>query len=255
MLEIEAKFPVNDHGAVERHLQAWGAQWVPVREDIDRYFNAPDRDFARTDEALRIRSIGQDNFVTYKGPKTEAQTKTRTEIEVPLGAGTVVAEEFGRVLTHLGYRAVAVVRKQRAIAHLQREGFDLEVCLDTVEEVGRFVEVEIMAQPEVLDAARAVLLKTAAELGLKNQERRSYLEMLLTKNRTKRTKIWGDELLVARHNLLPTWELRRPRRPRGQGDGVPGRRLTESWQPGGVAAISRPSARAVAAVARASSGG
>jgi adenylate cyclase class 2 len=179
MLEIEAKFPVNDHGEVERQLRAWGATFDDVREDADQYFNAPDRDFARTDEALRIRSIGAMNLVTYKGPKTDALTKTRTEIEVPLAAGAPIAEEFGSLLVRLGYRPVTIVRKRRTIAHLQREGFDLEVCLDVVDEVGRFVELEIMASPDALEAARSVLLKTAGELGLKTQERRSYLELLL----------------------------------------------------------------------------
>jgi adenylate cyclase class 2 len=179
MLEIEAKYPVDDHDDVERRLRAWGAHFDDVREDADQYFNAPDRDFARTDEALRIRTVGPANLVTYKGPKTDALTKTRSEIEVPLAAGPAMAEEFGRLLTRLGYRPVAVVRKRRVIAHLQREGFDLEVCLDTVDEVGRFVEVEIMAPAEKLDAARNVLLKIAGELGLKAQERRAYLEMLL----------------------------------------------------------------------------
>jgi adenylate cyclase, class 2 len=173
---------VDDHDEVERRLRAWGAHFDDAREDADQYFNAPDRDFARTDEALRLRTIGHANLVTYKGPKTDALTKTRTEIEVPLAAGAAMAEEFGRLLMRLGYRPVAVVRKQRVIGHLQREGFDLEICLDTVDEVGRFVEVEIMAPAEKLEAARTVLLQIAGELGLKSQERRSYLEMLL-KNR------------------------------------------------------------------------
>ena len=45
--------------------------------------------------------------------------------------------------------------------------------------VGRFAELEIQAPEEQLDAARTVLLQTAAELGLSASERRSYLELLL----------------------------------------------------------------------------
>ena len=55
-------------------------------------------------------------------------------------------------------------------------------------DVGRFVEVEIMAPPESADEARAVLQQVAAELGLKDSERRSYLEMLLEKNRVAATR-------------------------------------------------------------------
>ncbi len=181
MLEIEMKFPVTDFAALERRLSEWGASAPASREDADEYFNAPDRDFARTDEALRVRRIGSANHVTYKGPKRDTQTKTRTEIEVPFAGGDEAARDFAAILTHLGYRSTAVVRKRRTVYHLTRQGFDLEVCLDDVEQVGRFVELEIVAPEEALDQAKAVLLQTAAELGLGASERRSYLEMLLNK--------------------------------------------------------------------------
>jgi adenylate cyclase class 2 len=179
MLEVEVKYAGADFAALERRLRAWGAREDSPRTDADHYFNAPDRDFAATDEALRLRRIGERNFVTYKGPKRDAQTKTRTEVEVPLAPGDAVADDFTRLLTLLGYRPVAVVRKTRRLFHLERGGFALEVTLDDVEGVGRFAELEIQAPEEQLNAARNVLLQTAAELGLSASERRSYLELLL----------------------------------------------------------------------------
>ncbi|MCC6417240.1 MAG: class IV adenylate cyclase [Gemmataceae bacterium] len=182
MLEIEMKFPLADFGPLLARLAEWGAaEAATVREETDHYFNAPDRDFARTDEALRLRRIGPTNLVTYKGPKRDALTKTRTEIEVPLADGPRVAEDFAGLLMHLGYRPTAVVHKSRHIYHLPREGFDLEVCLDEVDEVGCFVELEIQAPEADLERGRDVLLRTAAELGLSGSERRAYLELLLEK--------------------------------------------------------------------------
>jgi adenylate cyclase class 2 len=184
MLEIEMKFPVGDFTVLEQRLGALGATPGATLDEEDHYFNAPDRDFARTDEALRIRRIGEANFVTYKGPKLDKQTKTRTEVEVPLAVGDAVAADFARLLTHLGYRSVALVRKRRRVYHLQRDRFALEATLDTVEGLGTFAEIEIVAPEADLDAARAVLLQTAQELGLGASERRSYLEMLLTKGKS-----------------------------------------------------------------------
>src|SRR5713226_794198 len=129
MLEIEMKFPVADFQATEDRLRAWGANAATPLQEADHYFNAPDRDFARTDEALRLRRIGPANYVTYKGPKLDAQTKTRTEVEVPLADGNAAAEDFLRLLTHLGYRPVAVVRKSRRRFHVERDGFPLEISL------------------------------------------------------------------------------------------------------------------------------
>jgi adenylate cyclase, class 2 len=179
MLEIEMKFPVPDFQAIEQRLRSWGASPESPLQEADHYFKAPDRDFAKTDEALRVRRIGTKNRVTYKGPRQPGPAKTRTEIEVGLADGAAAAEDFCRLLVCLGYRPTAVVRKQRIIYRLQRGGFDLEICLDQVEKLGRFVEVEIVAPEEKLAAAQQVLQSVAGELGLANSERRSYLEMLL----------------------------------------------------------------------------
>ncbi len=181
MLEIEMKFPAPDFAALERTLAGWGATAHEPETNADHYFNAPDRDFAATDEALRLRRIGPENRVTYKGPKHRTEAKVRTEIEVPVAPGDGPAEDFMSILKHLGYRPVAVVRKRRRGYHLRRGAFALEVVLDEVEGLGRFAEVEIVAPEDQLPAANAVLAEVAAGLGLRTSERRSYLELLLAR--------------------------------------------------------------------------
>ena len=183
MLEIEMKFPVADFRAVQASLTQWNARPDLPLDEADHYFNAPDRDFAKTDEALRIRCIGSKNRITYKGPRQPGPAKTRTEIEIPLADGAGAMATWERLLTHLGYRPVAVVRKQRTIFHFQRDSFDMQVCLDQVEKVGRFVEVEIVAPEEQKAQAEKVLLQIAKELGLGQSERRSYLEMFLERKK------------------------------------------------------------------------
>jgi adenylate cyclase class 2 len=181
MLEIEMKFAVDNLHHVEAALRQQQVGEPERRQDADRYFNAPDRDFARTDEALRLRSIGPKNFITYKGPKIDPQTKTRTELELPLPDGPDVPAQFERLLHHLGYRFVARVEKRRTVYSLRRASFDLEICLDEVKDLGPFVELEIVAPEEQLEPARAALLALASELGLTRQERRAYLQLLLEK--------------------------------------------------------------------------
>src|SRR5262249_22098330 len=138
VLEIEQKFAGADFAALEAKLAAWGARPEAPQDEADHYFNAPDRDFAQTDEAFRLRRIGGGNRPTYKGPKRQASVKVRTELEVPLAPGDQAAADMARLLTHLGYRPVAVVRKRRRVYHLERGGFALTVCLDEVEGLGRF---------------------------------------------------------------------------------------------------------------------
>jgi adenylate cyclase class 2 len=163
-------------------LTGWGASLTQSRTDIDTYFNAPDRDLKSFDEAFRLRRIGQTNCLTYKGPKRDAETKTRREIEIPLGDGEEVAAETEQLLLALRYQLLVVVRKQRQVYRFNRGDFAMEACFDDVERVGPFLELEIMAAEEHYEAAKTVLLQTVAALGLTEKETRSYLGMVLAAN-------------------------------------------------------------------------
>lgn len=188
MLEIEMKFRVADFDGVVARLAGWRAEKGAAQSEHDHYYNAPDRDFGKTDEALRLRRVGAMSKITYKGPKHPGPTKTRTEIEVPLADGDEAARDFLRVLEHLGYRATAVVRKSRIPYSMRRGEFDMVVCLDEVERLGKFVEVEIVAPTEQKTAAQDVLMTTARELGLETSEPRSYLHMVLESLQEKETR-------------------------------------------------------------------
>ena len=177
-LEVEAKARAPNLAAVEARLVGLGAILESNKVERDEYFSHPSRDFARTDEALRLRVITADDGggwshaeLTYKGAKVDAVTKSRPEETVELALDQV--EGLRRVLGHLGFRPVAqVVKSRREFVH---EG--LTVCLDRVEQVGDYVEVEMISAD--LEAARARVLGLFKELGLDPSERRSYLELLL----------------------------------------------------------------------------
>jgi adenylate cyclase class 2 len=179
MLEVEVRYRTDDRDGVLAKLAEWGAVHAETRSDEDEYYNPPGRELKSTDEAFRLRRIGARNFLTYKGPKRDAETKTRLEIEVPLGGGGETAGDTGRLLAALGFRPVVVVRKRRDVYRFTRGGFPLEACFDDVELVGPFVELEILAEEDRYEAAKAVLLDTAASLGLTEKETRSYLGMVL----------------------------------------------------------------------------
>jgi adenylate cyclase class 2 len=179
MLEVEVKYRLPDPAAVEARLRAWGAIGVADHAEADHYMNAPDRDFARTDEAFRLRRIDQQSLLTYKGPRRDGGSKTRTEIEVPCPPGDAAAEAFLKLFQSLGYRPTAVVRKRRRIYEWPRDGFTVHACRDDVEGVGRFVELEIVANDDQYEAASRTVLAIAADLGLGPTEPRSYLEQLL----------------------------------------------------------------------------
>ena len=179
MLEVEVKYRVSDPAAVIAKLAALGAVRAVEAVEADHYFNAPDRDFRTTGEAFRLRRVGDANRFTYKGPKREGPTKTRTEIELGVEPGDAGAAVAQQLVVSLGYRPVAIVRKTRTTYEFSRGGFDLTVCVDAAEKMGTFVEVEAVCDEGRFADAQSAVLGLAAELGLSEPEPRSYLRMVL----------------------------------------------------------------------------
>ncbi len=178
--EVEQKFRTDGHAEIAAQLVALGAAaGVPVAQE-DSYLAHPSRDFAQTNEALRLRRVGVLNAITYKGPKRPGPTKTREEVEIACAEGPAALSDLKRLFEALGFRPVFVVKKTRTPYHLKRDGRPIEVVLDDVEGLGTFVEVETIAADEAdLAAAQNAVTLLAERLGLRTVEPRSYLRMLL----------------------------------------------------------------------------
>jgi adenylate cyclase class 2 len=181
MYEVELKFPLTDPVSFRRRLAACGARPGPTIEQSDLYFNHPIRDFGQTDEAFRVRVSDGRGFVTYKGPLVDPQTKTRREIEVPLGSDDG-AGKFAEILKLLGFRAVREVKKRREQHHLTWQGRDFEVVIDEVVDLGVFAEFETLADEVGRPAATNAILALVSHFQLPSPERRSYLALLLARN-------------------------------------------------------------------------
>jgi adenylate cyclase class 2 len=178
-LEVEQKYRLENAAEVWERLVTLGARWEAEQQQVDRYYNHPARDFARTDEALRIRTVGDDNCITYKGPKLDQTTKTRREIELPLAAGAQAAGQYAELLEALGFGFVAEVHKCRRPGALAWDGFEVQLAWDRIPRLGQFLELELIADESGQQPAKACLASLARSLELQQAERRSYLELLL----------------------------------------------------------------------------
>ena len=179
-LEVEQKYPVIDPAQLQAQLAALGCLFHAPIQQADLYFAHPARNFKQTDEALRLRRSGNEVFITYKGPKVDATTKTRREIELPIVSADGY-ERYCELLEVLGFRPVMDVRKTRTPGTLSWEGAEIEVALDAVVGLGSFIEIEILSSAEELEDAKQRLASLAARLGLAQSERRGYLDLLFAK--------------------------------------------------------------------------
>jgi len=180
--EVELKFFLADRDVFMSLLSELDAQCGLPIEQHDCYWQHPSRDFGQTDEALRIRSVGDANLITYKGPLVDDETKTRREIELPIGTGPLNREKCAELFRALGFGEFHTVAKQRLPYRLLWEGREIEVVIDDVVDLGSYVEIEALADEEQLDAARSSILRLADRLGLENSIRKSYLCLLLERN-------------------------------------------------------------------------
>jgi adenylate cyclase class 2 len=175
-IEVEAKAYAANLSAIEKELIEKGAKFVTKVKQKDTYFNHPNRDFAETDEALRIREVDGKTFFTYKGPKMDSVTKTREEIEIQVED----PESSREFLLRLGFKEVRVVNKIRIKYRIN----DFVVCLDEVAGLGQFVELEASCDDQdQVNELRESILKTLNEWDLTKTERKSYLELLFEKEK------------------------------------------------------------------------
>lgn len=181
MLEAELKASLADLSTEAARDRALALGFVPEDEvrERDIYWNGIDRDFRRTDEALRLRSVqrpggDEESLLTYKGPKLDQVSNARTEHETAVSDG----ETAKKLLEALGFRPAAVVEKVRRTYRLE----DVKLCLDAVAELGDFLELEIVAPSEDCRAAaveRLLELMDRLEIPRERLCRRSYLELLM----------------------------------------------------------------------------
>ncbi|MEM4557386.1 MAG: class IV adenylate cyclase [Desulfurococcaceae archaeon] len=182
VLEEEVKLEVVDPGYARKILAELGFKFVKVCTEVDTYFAHPCRDFASTDEALRLRKRicnDEESFVlTYKGPRlgVSKEIKIREEIEVRLTRD--VLEALSQILTKLGFISILSFSKTREIY----EASDVLAYLDYIHGLGYFLEFE--ARTEIgKQLIRGILSSSHGNARIVEE---TYLEMCL---RTKKCQV------------------------------------------------------------------
>ncbi len=137
-VEIEAKYKVEELGVYQKLLENCKAEYISEVEQVDLYFDSDNRQLLHQDSGLRIRrefAAGVERAeICYKGRRLDGRYKQRTEIEVQV-------DDFQQavlLLENLRYQNFLKVIKIRRMWRLD----NCHVCLDKVEQLGCFVEIE-----------------------------------------------------------------------------------------------------------------
>lgn len=183
MIEVEIKLPVRELDRIREQLIRSGFTKTSHQRERDTYFDNASGQIRESGQALRIReTVDLDTGATvaqmnFKGKKLDPRTMTRQELE----SNVEQAEICRQILEAVGFhRTFPEVVKEREM--LGRE--DLTACLDRVENLGSFLELEILVDAEdQKDAAQGRMDEVLAMLGYRMEDtvRSSYLSMLQKK--------------------------------------------------------------------------
>ena len=176
MYEIEIKAHLDDPAYIEAQIKQLGANFRKLIQQDDTYFQHPIRNFAQTDEALRIRRSDKNSYLTYKGSKIDTTTKSREELEISIPD----PDKLHTILRKIGFSPVMTLRKSRKKYILD----DIKISFDQIEGLGNFIEFELeISEKDKIELAKERLFTLLKRLDIPKEklERRSYLELLLLK--------------------------------------------------------------------------
>lgn len=145
-VEVEIKLKINSRTDIERVLEETGFVRADLVLESDTYYTSDHHDFAALDEAFRVRSTEnrmtgkRSAAITYKGAKMDNISMTRQELETTVGDAKICR----KILEHIGFRPVPPVEKLRQYFHRE----NITACVDTVTNLGDYLELEIIVETE-----------------------------------------------------------------------------------------------------------
>ncbi|MCC7553708.1 MAG: class IV adenylate cyclase [Methanobacteriaceae archaeon] len=176
MIEVEIKAKINNLNKIKEKLKNLNIEQLKIEYQKDIYFKSPIVNFAKTDEALRLRKTKSNNeeniYLTYKGSKIDSESKTREEIEISIED----IEKASEILKKIGFTPSAIVKKNREYYKYQ----DYTLSLDFVEGLSPYIEIEyILNDKSNYESVQKEIFELFKELGIEDGfERDSYLELL-----------------------------------------------------------------------------
>lgn len=159
--EIEVKVSIENTDEVINKLEELGCVFSEpvVQEDtIFINYDRPFIEFTPEDHFLRIRKTKGKAIFTYKQGEEMNSIERETEIED--------ADQLEDILKFLGFRPEVRVKKVRRKANFK----DYEICLDEVEGLGGFIELEKITDEDA-GMVQSEMMEFLKEIGVNETER------------------------------------------------------------------------------------
>lgn len=166
-IEVEIKIAVDDFTEIKKILTQKGSLAKAIHQ-IDEYYTPIQRNFYTAKpptEWLRIRTNPDKTIFEYDksiGKNEHGIQEYVEEYETEISA----PDELHKILAFLDFKLIATVDKYREYWNCG----DLEIALDDIKELGKFIEVEAKGDFVSNAAAKQACADFLTELGLKTKQ-------------------------------------------------------------------------------------
>jgi adenylate cyclase class 2 len=166
MREVEVKAHLRDRESVVAKLAALGCDiGEPVTQEdivyVKKYGSM--EEFLGNDLFLRIRVTKDQVIFTLKYHPDRTQSGSTTAMPIEHEVRVDSRPEMEAMLALLGFSPALRIYKERRTGHYQ----DWEICLDDVEELGSFIEIEqLIGHDEEVGPVRAKLSGFLESIGV-----------------------------------------------------------------------------------------
>jgi adenylate cyclase class 2 len=135
MLEIEVKVKVHDLKKTQKSLFSSGAElYRPKYFEENILYDFPEKKLTKSNQALRLRTIGKKNILTYKGEQRKSRKfKIRNEYETEVKD----KNQLKKIISSLGFKQIFTYQKYRSEFRTK----NLKIFLDETK-AGKFIEFE-----------------------------------------------------------------------------------------------------------------
>ena len=149
IIELEASYYLEEnYNNIIEKIKKEGFCFIKDIIEEDTYFTDKNMSFVRDRVCLRTRKTNEDFLeLTYK-PKTDNNTEKYGKREVNIKIEPQDYNDTKYILKELGYEEYVSFKKHRKIYSKNINNFEYNIMIDEIENVGSFIELEILANNE-----------------------------------------------------------------------------------------------------------
>ena len=148
LIELEASYCIENFEEILKKIKEKNYKFNYEVQEKDTYYTDKKLEFIKTKTCLRTRKTNNEKLeLTFK-PKTTDSTEKYGKKEVNISLNLNDLEDIKFILNGLGYDEYISFTKNRIVYTKNEYGFEHNVMLDSIENVGNFIELEIIAHTE-----------------------------------------------------------------------------------------------------------